>query len=435
MSSTKLMKQQIIPLFFSLKGRISRGLFLKSNLVLFLGYLTLFIFLILAEQILGLSSEQFGIGGVIIISFYWYIVFVLTVKRLHDINWSGWLALPIIMTGIIWIFIGLINGKITPNRHGENPIEYEKKRLYINKHKGLPPPPPPLDNPISKFLLYVMMISFLPSLIMAGIILPEKIEEPIIEQSEMVTASEKDTTSIDEALYFDESKYLAELMNIYNNPNLAPEVVACKGDIYCNTFIELSKKWKSIPDSYRYKGSFDIKAQAKSGITFDDQGRNIGLQRGFYFYNEQTNKIIDGVEILDNIPDDYEGGLAILLYIEDNLQSSEVEKNIQEKKSLSTFSSLPFIGEREFNFMGGLGTGYTIKVNSDGHTQINACGIEECINIYNGNYVNPIRFDDGSGFLFRENKIYSLPAYGEVVEEGCQNYESDKCVSDLYYLD
>lgn len=432
MSSNELMKQQIIPLFFSPKGRISRGLFGKSNLVLFLGCLTLFIFLILAEQILGLSSEQLGIGGVIIIFFYWYIVFVLTVKRLHDINWSGWLALPIMMSGILWVFIGLINGRITPNRHGENPIEYQKSRLYINKDKGLPPPPPPLDNPISKFLLYVMMISFLPSLIVAGMLLPEKVEKSIIAQSEPVTSSEKDTTFVDKTLHFDESQYLAELMNIYNNPNLAPKVIACKGDIYCNTFIALSTKWKNIPDSYRYKGSFDIKADAKRGITFDDQGRNIGLQRGFYFYNEQTNRIINGVESLDNIPQDYEGGLAVLLYIEDNIQPSQDEKNIQEKNSLSILSHLPFVGERGFNFMGGSGTGYTIKINSDGHTQIKICGIEECSNIYNGKYINPIRFDDGSGFLFGEGKIYSLPEHGKVAEEGCQNYESDKCVSDLY---
>lgn len=113
---------------------------------------------------------------------------------------------------------------------------------------------------------------------------------------------------------------LPEMMKIYNNPSLAPKVAACKNDKYCNGFIALSKQWQSIPDSYRYKGQYDIKSSAKSGQTWDDQGRNIGLQRGFYFQTDRTNKLIAGFDekFSTYIPKyNYEGGLAVLLYIED----------------------------------------------------------------------------------------------------------------------
>lgn len=72
MLSTELMKQQIIPLF-SVKGRITRGLFWKSNLLLFLVYFALFLVCVTAEQALIITSEQLGIGMIIIVLFYWYV--------------------------------------------------------------------------------------------------------------------------------------------------------------------------------------------------------------------------------------------------------------------------------------------------------------------------------------------------------------------------
>lgn len=111
---------------------------------------------------------------------------------------------------------------------------------------------------------------------------------------------------------------LPEMMKIYNNPSLAPKVPACKNNKNCNGFVALSKQWKSIPDSYRYQGQFDIKDYAKKGVTWDNQGRNIGLQRGFYFNTDKTNALIEGVDSLQDMSKiNYEGGLAVLLYIED----------------------------------------------------------------------------------------------------------------------
>lgn len=114
---------------------------------------------------------------------------------------------------------------------------------------------------------------------------------------------------------------LPEMMKVYNNPKLAPKVKACKGDIYCNGFLALAKQWESIPNSYRYQGEYEIKSYAKRGWTYDGQGRNRGLEMGFGLYKEKSHKFLEGVNIYTEtkgyIPDDYEGGWAVLLYIED----------------------------------------------------------------------------------------------------------------------
>lgn len=107
---------------------------------------------------------------------------------------------------------------------------------------------------------------------------------------------------------------LPEMMKIYNNPSLAPKVKICKGDIFCNASVALSDQWKSIPNNYRYKGEFEIKSYAKSGITWDSQGRNIGLHSGFYICQDKSSVY------LNSIPDKepyIERIWAVLLYIED----------------------------------------------------------------------------------------------------------------------
>ncbi len=120
---------------------------------------------------------------------------------------------------------------------------------------------------------------------------------------------------------------LPEMTKVYKNPKLAPKVAACKGDTYCNGFIALSKLWKDIPNSYRYKGEYDIKAYAKSGVSYDERGRSIGLDN-FSLYAEQSQKLSGSldkyIETKGHVPfpdkagnGGYEGGLAVILYIED----------------------------------------------------------------------------------------------------------------------
>lgn len=203
MLSTELLKQQVLVLFLSPKERISRGLFWKANLVLWLGFLSLLCCVTIVKEVFKLPNIfQDSVYSFIVIV-YFYAVFVLTIKRLHDINWSGWLAVPCILTGILWLVIGLIAGT-SKNKYGDNSVEYEKNRLYVNRGTSLPPPPPPLDNPISKIILYAMMILPIPSLVMAGMVMPENVEKPAVEQA---TSSEKEVVSIaEETLPFDVQK-------------------------------------------------------------------------------------------------------------------------------------------------------------------------------------------------------------------------------------
>lgn len=106
------------------------------------------------------------------------------------------------------------------------------------------------------------------------------------------------------------------MMNIYNNPKSAPKAKMCKGNAYCNAFVALSKQWQNIPNNYRYKGQYDIKASARKGVTYDSQGRNIGLHSGFSFYAPRSNQIINSAENINHLVNN-EGALAVLLYIED----------------------------------------------------------------------------------------------------------------------
>ena len=106
-----LENQRILPLFFSSNGKISRSLFWKANILLFLLYLIFVFCLVFFAMVLKTSSDIEVAILFLGVSIYWYGAFALTVKRLHDINWSGWLAIPVMLTGIVWIIVGLIAGK------------------------------------------------------------------------------------------------------------------------------------------------------------------------------------------------------------------------------------------------------------------------------------------------------------------------------------
>lgn len=110
---------------------------------------------------------------------------------------------------------------------------------------------------------------------------------------------------------------LSQMMNIYNNPQSAPPVHLCQGDIYCNAFLALSQYWVYIPDSYRYQGEFNIKYQAQIGDAY-------GLNKGFTLNKEQSILLSEGGN-LSNVSSGgnaeqektFAEGLAVLLYIED----------------------------------------------------------------------------------------------------------------------
>lgn len=169
MLSTHLFKQQLDQLYFSPKGRISRALYWKANLTLvFLSVgVSMLMYVLVQRGFLSDVNELYV--SVVLTILFWYSAIALLIKRLHDIGWSGWMAIPSILTLVLWLVVGFLQGKQGENKYGENPIEYERDRLYINKNKGIPPPPPPLDNPISKILLALMLFIPIPTFVMATI--------------------------------------------------------------------------------------------------------------------------------------------------------------------------------------------------------------------------------------------------------------------------
>ena len=70
--------------------------------------------------------------------------------------------------------------------------------------------------------------------------------------------------------------------------------------------------------------------------------------------------------------------------------------------------NLPFIGKKAFNFQGGSGTGYSISIEKNGNTVIKFYPTGGTSISYKGKFSNPIILKDGTGWLFKNNKIYSL---------------------------
>ncbi len=115
--------------------------------------------------------------------------------------------------------------------------------------------------------------------------------------------------------------------------------------------------------------------------------------------------------------------------------NSQDEKSPEVKsqpKVKSQQVNLPFIGTRYFNFMGGNGTEESITINKDGTTSIKIYGKYGTGIEYQGKFSNPITLDDGSGWLLKDGKIYSLE--GGKIAKGCMDDEAP-CVSELYESD
>jgi hypothetical protein len=109
----------------------------------------------------------------------------------------------------------------------------------------------------------------------------------------------------------------------------------------------------------------------------------------------------------------------------DTVKIGEIKK-VQKVKNLD----LPFIGKRFFNFLRGTGTGYSIKIESNGDCIILGLPGPEPMNrdlkpvtVFHGKY------SELKGYKFVGNKIYLLEKDGKLSMD-C--YEENKpCESDL----
>jgi uncharacterized membrane protein YhaH (DUF805 family) len=108
-------------LLFGLAGRISRRVY-------WLAYLFIIcVQSVLLAQILGQDSASFhdlaaSIGPFgIMVTLYWS--FAVSVKRLHDVGYAGFLALALLIPFVnvaFTIWIGLLPGTTGPNRFGDH---------------------------------------------------------------------------------------------------------------------------------------------------------------------------------------------------------------------------------------------------------------------------------------------------------------------------
>jgi uncharacterized membrane protein YhaH (DUF805 family) len=103
-------------LLFSINGRISRGPFWLVYLLLFAATAALVLFI---ES----RANNNPVLVLIVLALHVWIAICVTVKRLHDIDASGWLSIPIVLIPIAVILVGSFPGTVGTNRYGPDPLE------------------------------------------------------------------------------------------------------------------------------------------------------------------------------------------------------------------------------------------------------------------------------------------------------------------------
>ena len=130
--------------WFSFEGRISRGDYwiavLWGHLLPMVITLPLMIPGILLGTSMGASAMVRFVGGVLVIlssvvftGLYFWALSAAIVKRFHDLNLTGWVALiylPLIyFYPILLILQGSIKGTNGPNRYGTDPVAVAEMRI------------------------------------------------------------------------------------------------------------------------------------------------------------------------------------------------------------------------------------------------------------------------------------------------------------------
>ena len=111
----------VLWLLFSLKGRISRRIYWLSYL------LTICVQSALLAQIVSedatFHGPATGIGPILLIATL-YSNYAVSVKRLHDVGYAGFLALAIIIPFVnlaFTVWLGILPGSADANQYGEAP--------------------------------------------------------------------------------------------------------------------------------------------------------------------------------------------------------------------------------------------------------------------------------------------------------------------------
>lgn len=119
-SHTARSRSPVLWLLFALAGRISRRTFWASLAALYCINVALYRQLVVTpeEELQG----AFLLILLIIAVSAFYISVAVSVKRLHDIGYSGFLAIAVAIPLInlaFWIWVGLLPGTAGPNPYGE----------------------------------------------------------------------------------------------------------------------------------------------------------------------------------------------------------------------------------------------------------------------------------------------------------------------------
>lgn len=119
-----------------------------------------------------------------------------------------------------------------------------------------------------------------------------------------------------------------------------------------------------------------------------------------------------------------------------------VNKNVTMKNGVNHSSiqisknkviGLPFTGERWFNFYGGMGTGMSITIKSNGDTLIEIHGKFSSSIVYKGKFKNPMYDAEGYAYSIKGNKIYLLKN-GKVANDCPKAEGTTLCIDELLKL-
>lgn len=115
----------MVNLLFSIHGRISRGPFWLVYLVLLPVSLALILFI-------EASVNNNSILMLMALVLYTWITICITVKRLHDMDATGWLSIPVVLIPIAMILVGSFPGTVGPNQFGPDPSKGSRRARAAN---------------------------------------------------------------------------------------------------------------------------------------------------------------------------------------------------------------------------------------------------------------------------------------------------------------
>lgn len=126
------------------------------------------------------------------------------------------------------------------------------------------------------------------------------------------------------------------------------------------------------------------------------------------------------------------------------VQEGNVNQSTAEAASeaaAQTYTALPFVGKRYFNFAGGSGTGQFVTIQRDGQTKIEGCSSTDalfddiepsCTEFYNGPFSKAIKVFD-SIYRIEQDRIYDMEEDGSPAKE-CEAMSED-CSVELASVD